>query len=207
MDKKQKIKKEFYEHCQCFGTDLGISVDYADFTLFGVIMALMILISFVGIFVLFGFSSLFSFFQINHEIFTTLIDIFGIGILSYCLIIHFMPKLLFEKVDYEKVEKVYEKNNLFDNFFCLLMGSIIGIFLYINFFIKNNKEIEIIKQNNKPVEIIKEIEKPIEIIKYVNLIDSQKLDLIKKLKNNFINYNNQNYLYKKDIENILNNFK
>ncbi|GLH60510.1 hypothetical protein [Paulownia witches'-broom phytoplasma] len=33
-----------------------------------------------------------------------------------------------------------KKYNLFDNFICLLMGSIIGIFLYINFFIKNNKE-------------------------------------------------------------------
>ncbi|GFZ75555.1 hypothetical protein HPP_5130 [Hydrangea phyllody phytoplasma] len=99
-----------------------------------------------------------------------------------------------------------KKYNLLDNFICLLMGSIIGIFLYINFFIKNNKEIEIIKQNNKPVEIIKEIEKPIKIIEYVNLIDSQKLDLINELKNNFISYNKQNYLYKKDIENILNNF-
>ncbi|ABC65276.1 conserved hypothetical protein [Aster yellows witches'-broom phytoplasma AYWB] len=52
-----------------------------------------------------GFLSLFSFFQINHEIFTTLIYIFVIGILSFCLIAHFMPKLLFEKLDYEKVEK------------------------------------------------------------------------------------------------------
>ncbi|QYC31430.1 hypothetical protein HGD80_02955 [Paulownia witches'-broom phytoplasma] len=102
-----------------------------------------------------------------------------------------------------------KKYNLFDNFICLLMGSIIGIFLYINFFTKNNKEkeLETIQKDNKPVEIIKEIEKPIEIIKYVNLTDSQKLDLINKLKNKFINYNNQNYLYKKDIENILNNFK
>ncbi|WZN38522.1 hypothetical protein M33023_03620 [Candidatus Phytoplasma asteris] len=49
--------------------------------------------------------SLFSFFQINHEIFTTLIYIFVIGIFSFCLIAHFMPKLLFEKLDYEKVEK------------------------------------------------------------------------------------------------------
>ncbi|QYC31427.1 hypothetical protein HGD80_02425 [Paulownia witches'-broom phytoplasma] len=100
-----------------------------------------------------------------------------------------------------------KKYNLFDNFICLLMGTIIGIFLYINFFITNNKKLETIQKDNKPVEIIKEIEKPIEIIKYVNLTNSQKLDLINKLKNNFISYNNQNYLYKKDIENILNNFK
>ncbi|GLH60501.1 hypothetical protein HGD80_02110 [Paulownia witches'-broom phytoplasma] len=104
MDKKQKIKKEFYEHCQCCGTDLGININDVYLNLFGVIMALMILISF-GIFVLFGFLSLFSFFQINHEIFTTLIYIFVIGNFSFCLIAHFMPKLLFEKLDYEKVEK------------------------------------------------------------------------------------------------------
>ncbi|WP_341833464.1 hypothetical protein M33023_03560 [Candidatus Phytoplasma asteris] len=104
MDKKQKIKKEFYEHCQCCGSDLGMNINDIDLNLFGVIMALMILISF-GIFVLFGFLSLFSFFQINHEIFTTLIYIFFNGILSFFLIAHFMPKLLFEKLDYEKVEK------------------------------------------------------------------------------------------------------
>ncbi|WP_341833771.1 hypothetical protein M33023_03200 [Candidatus Phytoplasma asteris] len=104
MDKKQKIKKEFYEHCQCCGSDLGMNINDVYLNLFGVIMALMILISF-GIFVLFGFLSLFSFFQINHEIFITLIYIFVIGIFSFCLIAHFMPKLLFEKLDYEKVEK------------------------------------------------------------------------------------------------------
>ncbi|WZN38400.1 hypothetical protein M33023_02120 [Candidatus Phytoplasma asteris] len=53
--------------------------------------------------------NLFSFFQINHEIFTTLIYIFVICIFLFCLIFHFIPKLLFEKVDYEKVEKGYEK--------------------------------------------------------------------------------------------------
>ncbi|WP_084193794.1 DUF2963 domain-containing protein [Candidatus Phytoplasma tritici] len=36
-----------------------------------------------------------------------------------------------------------KKYNLFDNFICLLIGVIIGIFLYINFFTKNNKELEI----------------------------------------------------------------
>ncbi|QKX95175.1 MAG: hypothetical protein RP166_2510 [Rapeseed phyllody phytoplasma] len=75
MDKKQKIKKEFYEHCQCCGSDLGMNINDIDLNLFGVIMALMILISF-GFFVLFGVLSLFSFFQINNEIFTTLIYIF-----------------------------------------------------------------------------------------------------------------------------------
>ncbi|MFT2804588.1 hypothetical protein, partial [Candidatus Phytoplasma asteris] len=103
-DKKQKIKKEFHEHCQCCGSYLGMNIDDVYLNLFGVIMALMILISF-GIFVLFGFLSLFSFFQINNEIFTTLIYIFVIGILSFCLIAHFMPKFIFEKLDYEKVEK------------------------------------------------------------------------------------------------------
>ncbi|MFT2804582.1 hypothetical protein [Candidatus Phytoplasma asteris] len=104
MDKKQKIKKEFHEHCQCCGSYLGMNIDDVYLNLFGVIMALMILISF-GFFVLFGFLGLFSFFQINNEIFTTLIYIFFSGILSFCLIAHFMPKLLFEKLDYEKVEK------------------------------------------------------------------------------------------------------
>ncbi|GLH60848.1 hypothetical protein HGD80_02330 [Paulownia witches'-broom phytoplasma] len=33
-----------------------------------------------------------------------------------------------------------KKYNLFDNFICLLIGAIIGIFLYINFFITNNEE-------------------------------------------------------------------
>ncbi|QYC30764.1 hypothetical protein HGD80_02960 [Paulownia witches'-broom phytoplasma] len=100
MDKKQKIKKE-NEYCE---TDLGISVCYSDFTLFGEIMVLMILISLGGIFVLFGFKFI-SFFQINHEIFTILFNIFSICGLSFCLIIHCIPKLLFKKVDYEKVEK------------------------------------------------------------------------------------------------------
>ncbi|WP_024563294.1 hypothetical protein [Candidatus Phytoplasma tritici] len=109
MDKQQKIKKEFYEHCQCCGSDLGMNINDVDLDLFGVIMVLMILISF-GIFVLFGFLSLFSFFQINHEIFTTLIYIFFIGFFSFCLIAHFMPNLLFKKVNYEKVEKIINKN-------------------------------------------------------------------------------------------------
>ncbi|GLH60966.1 hypothetical protein HGD80_03955 [Paulownia witches'-broom phytoplasma] len=105
MDKKQKIKKEFNEHCQCCKTDSRISVNYSNVALFGLIMALMILISFVGIFVSFGFSSLFSFSPINHEIFATLNYILGIGILSFCLIVHLMPKLLFQEVNYEKVGK------------------------------------------------------------------------------------------------------
>ncbi|TKA87943.1 MAG: hypothetical protein QS2022_5010 [Candidatus Phytoplasma asteris] len=104
MDKKQKIKKEFYEHCQCCGSDLGMNINDIDLNLFGVIMGLIIFFS-LGFFVLFGFLSLFSSFQINNEIFTTLIYIFFSGILSFCLIAHFMPKLLFEKIDYEKVEK------------------------------------------------------------------------------------------------------
>ncbi|MBT1577023.1 hypothetical protein KEC49_02635, partial ['Elaeagnus angustifolia' witches'-broom phytoplasma] len=74
-----------------------------------------------------------------------------------------------------------KKYNLFDNFICLLIGSIIGIFLYINFFVENNKELKIIKQNNQPIEIINEIKKKL------------------------MSYNTQTYLYKKDIENILNN--
>ncbi|WP_264081081.1 hypothetical protein [Paulownia witches'-broom phytoplasma] len=37
-----------------------------------------------------------------------------------------------------------KKYNLFDNFICLLMGAIIGIFLYINFFTENNKLVEMI---------------------------------------------------------------
>ncbi|QYC30699.1 hypothetical protein HGD80_02435 [Paulownia witches'-broom phytoplasma] len=104
MDKKQKIKKEFYEHCQCCGTNLGMNISDLDFTLFGVIINSMILISF-GFFVLFGFLSLFSFFQINHEIFITLTYIFAIGGVSFFIISDCMPKLLFEKVEYEKVEK------------------------------------------------------------------------------------------------------
>ncbi|BAD04436.1 hypothetical protein PAM_417 [Onion yellows phytoplasma OY-M] len=104
MDKKQKIKKEFYEHCQCCGSDLGMNINDIDLNLFGVIMGLMIFFS-LGFFVLFGFLSLFSSFQINNEILATLIYIFFTGILSFCLIAHFMPKLLFEKLDYEKVEK------------------------------------------------------------------------------------------------------
>ncbi|MBT1576987.1 hypothetical protein KEC49_02390 ['Elaeagnus angustifolia' witches'-broom phytoplasma] len=104
MDKKQKIKKEFYEHCQCCGSDLGMNINDIDLNLFGVIMALMILISF-GFFVLFGILNLFSLFQINNEILTTLIYICFISKLSFFLISHFMPKLLFKKIDYEKVEK------------------------------------------------------------------------------------------------------
>ncbi|GLH60502.1 hypothetical protein HGD80_02105 [Paulownia witches'-broom phytoplasma] len=52
-----------------------------------------------------------------------------------------------------------KKYNLFDNFICLLMGAIIGIFLYINFFIKNNKELETIQKDNKIVEIIKKLKR------------------------------------------------
>ncbi|WP_341833480.1 hypothetical protein M33023_03940 [Candidatus Phytoplasma asteris] len=52
-----------------------------------------------------------------------------------------------------------KKYNLFDNFICLLIGSIIGIFLYINFFVENNKELEIIQKDNKIVEIIKKLKR------------------------------------------------
>ncbi|QBF23957.1 hypothetical protein ['Catharanthus roseus' aster yellows phytoplasma] len=61
-----------------------------------------------------------------------------------------------------------KKYNLFDNFICLLMGAIIGIFLYINFFQNEIKQIE--------------IETPSNNIKYIDLTVSQKLDLIKKIK-------------------------
>ncbi|CCP88046.1 hypothetical protein PSOLA_00400 [Candidatus Phytoplasma solani] len=99
-----------------------------------------------------------------------------------------------------------KKYNLFDNFICLLVGAIIGIFLYINFFTKNNKELETTQKNNKQIEIINEIKKPVENIKYINLTDFQKLDLIKKIKNNLINYNTSNYLYKKDINSFFESF-
>ncbi|QKX95173.1 hypothetical protein [Candidatus Phytoplasma asteris] len=33
MDKKQKLKKEFYEHCQCCGSDLGMNINDIDLNL------------------------------------------------------------------------------------------------------------------------------------------------------------------------------
>lgn len=53
------------------------------------------------------------------------------------------------------------KNNLFDNFLFFLTGVIIGIFLYINFFIENNKLVETMKAIKEPVEKIKYVNRPI----------------------------------------------
>ncbi len=39
-------------------------------------------------------------------------------------------------------------NNLLDNFICLLMGSIVGIFIYVNFFLVRKIPIE---ENNNLV--------------------------------------------------------
>ncbi|MFT2804583.1 hypothetical protein [Candidatus Phytoplasma asteris] len=59
-----------------------------------------------------------------------------------------------------------KKYNLFDNFICLLMGAIIGIFLYINFFTKNNKELETIQKDNK---IVQKDNKIVEVIKKIKI--------------------------------------
>ncbi|MGE9276344.1 MAG: hypothetical protein ACQKHC_00360 [Candidatus Phytoplasma pruni] len=69
-------------------------------------------------------------------------------------------------------------NNLLDNFICLLMGSIVGIFIYVNFFLVR-KEIPI-EENN-------------------NLVVVQQEELILEVKNSLLDYNDNNYLYKKDI--------
>ncbi|WEK82442.1 MAG: hypothetical protein PR2021_3740 [Candidatus Phytoplasma pruni] len=74
-------------------------------------------------------------------------------------------------------------NNLLDNFICLLMGSIFGIFIYVNFFLVR-KEIPIEKNNNL-------------------VVDKQE-KLILEVKDTLIDYNNNNYLYKKDVVKIIN---
>ncbi|MGE9276625.1 MAG: hypothetical protein ACQKHC_02890 [Candidatus Phytoplasma pruni] len=74
-------------------------------------------------------------------------------------------------------------NNLLDNFICLLMGSIVGIFIYVNFFLVR-KEIPI-EENN-------------------NLVVVQQEELILEVKNSLLDYNDNNYLYKKDIVKIIN---
>ncbi|WEK82205.1 MAG: hypothetical protein PR2021_1310 [Candidatus Phytoplasma pruni] len=74
-------------------------------------------------------------------------------------------------------------NNLLDNFICLLMGSIVGIFIYVNFFLVR-KEIPI-EENN-------------------NLVVVQQEELILEVKNSLLDYNYNNYLYKKDIVKIIN---
>jgi hypothetical protein len=74
-------------------------------------------------------------------------------------------------------------NNLLDNFICLLMGSIVGIFIYVNFFLAI-KEIPIEKNNN--------------------LVVTKQEDLIFEVKSSLIDYNDNNYLYKKDIVKIIN---
>ncbi|MFB5029982.1 MAG: hypothetical protein WJU30_00537 [Candidatus Phytoplasma pruni] len=74
-------------------------------------------------------------------------------------------------------------NNLLDNFICLLMGSIVGIFIYVNFFLVR-KEIPIEKNNNL-------------------VVDKQE-KLILEVKDTLINYNDINYLYKKDVVKIIN---
>ncbi|MCX2955938.1 MAG: hypothetical protein N3723_02865, partial [Candidatus Phytoplasma australiense] len=58
-----------------------------------------------------------------------------------------------------------KKYNLFDNFICLLIGLIIGIFLYINFFVESNKELETIQKDNIPFETIQKDKKLFEKIK------------------------------------------
>ncbi|MGE9276474.1 MAG: hypothetical protein ACQKHC_01080 [Candidatus Phytoplasma pruni] len=64
-------------------------------------------------------------------------------------------------------------NNLLDNFICLLMGSIVGIFIYVNFFLVR-KEIPI-EENN-------------------NLVVVQQEELILEVKNSLLDYNDNNYL-------------
>ncbi|WP_038251683.1 hypothetical protein [Candidatus Phytoplasma tritici] len=65
MDKQQKLKKEYREHCQCCGRFLGININNVDFNLFGFIMSFMNLFSF-AILVLYFPLTFFSFvFEIN----------------------------------------------------------------------------------------------------------------------------------------------
>ncbi|BAD04616.1 hypothetical protein PAM_531 [Onion yellows phytoplasma OY-M] len=109
MDKQQKLKKEFYEHCQFCGSDLGININAACLNLFGFIMSF---ISFISCGILLLYSSLifllryfFTVIIFNEEFFLTIGLISVISLFLFYLIARFMPKLLFEKLDYEKVEK------------------------------------------------------------------------------------------------------
>ncbi|MFT2804674.1 hypothetical protein [Candidatus Phytoplasma asteris] len=112
MDKQQKLKKKFYEHCQCCGSDLGININAACLNLFGFIMSF---ISFISCGILLLYSSLiflifllryfFTVIIFNEEFFLTIGLISFISLFLFWLIARFMPKLLFEKLDYEKVEK------------------------------------------------------------------------------------------------------
>ncbi|GFZ75554.1 hypothetical protein HPP_5120 [Hydrangea phyllody phytoplasma] len=109
MDKKQKIKKEFHEHCQCCGSYLGININDVYLNLFGFIMFSIIFFScgilllYSSLIVLLGY--FFNVIIFNEEFFLILGFISVISLLLFFLIAKFMPKLLFEKIDYEKVEK------------------------------------------------------------------------------------------------------
>lgn len=82
-----------------------------------------------------------------------------------------------------------KKYNLFDNFICLLIGVIIGIFLYINFFTKNNKELEIrdqIEQKQQPDQTQSIKYPPITFYntygKTINYIEEYNQDTGKRIK-------------------------